>query len=250
MFLTKIADASNFVNGVDTSFKVIFAIIIFFFVGITAFIIYFVFKYHKSRHPSAVQIHGNTKLEILWTVIPTILVMVMFYYGWIGYMPMLKAPDDAFVIKTEGRMWNWKFKYQNGKVTDTLYVPVDKAIKLDLVALDVLHSFYIPEFRVKQDLVPGKEQFMWFIPGREGSFDVFCTEYCGLSHSSMTTAVVVMAQDKFDAWYIDTTRVEPVISDKPGALGFRIAKLTGCLLVILLMALNYWSYLEGTVRNA
>jgi len=229
MFSKEMADASNFVEGVDTSFMIIFGIITFFLIGITATMIYFVFRYRKSRHPKAVQIHGNNALEILWTLIPTVLVMVMFYYGWMGYKPMKEVPDDAFTIKSIGRMWNWQFEYENGKRTDTLYVPKDRAVKLDLVALDVLHSLYIPAFRLKQDLVPGKEEFMWFIAGREGEFDLFCTEYCGLSHSSMTTSVVVMPEDKFDKWYIDTTTVAPVISDKPGALGLRIVQKNGCL---------------------
>ena len=229
MFSNEMADASNFVKGVDTSFIVIFGIISFFLIGITATIIYFVFRYKKSRHPKAVQIHGNTTLEIIWTIIPTILVMVMFYYGWMGYKPMKEVPDDAFTIKSIGRMWNWQFQYENGKKTDTLYVPIDRAVKLDLVALDVLHSLYIPAFRLKQDIVPGKEDFMWFIAGREGEFDLFCTEYCGLSHSSMTTSVIVMSEEKFDEWYIDTTTVAPLISDKPGALGLRIVQKNGCL---------------------
>ena len=229
MFSKEMDDASNFVKGVDTSFIVIFGIITFFLIGITATMIYFVFKYQKSKHPKAEQIHGDLKLEIIWTLVPTALVMVMFYFGWMGYKPMKEVPDDAFTIKSVGRMWNWQFKYENGKVTDTLYVPKDRAVKLDLVALDVLHSLYIPAFRLKQDMVPGKEQFMWFVAGREGDFDLFCTEYCGLSHSSMTTSVVVMDEEKFDKWYIDTTRVEPVISDKPGAMGLRIVKKNGCL---------------------
>jgi len=229
MFSNEMNDASNFVKGVDTSFIVIFGIITFFLIGITATMIYFVFKYQKSKHPKAEQIHGDLKLEIIWTLVPTALVMVMFYFGWMGYKPMKEVPDDAFTIKSVGRMWNWQFKYENGKVTDTLYVPKDRAVKLDLVALDVLHSLYIPAFRLKQDMVPGKEQFMWFVAGREGDFDLFCTEYCGLSHSSMTTSVVVMDEEKFDKWYIDTTRVEPVISDKPGAMGLRIVKKNGCL---------------------
>jgi len=229
MFSKEMADASNFVKGVDTSFMVIFGIISFFLIGITAIMIYFVFRYRKSRHPKAVQIHGNNTLEIIWTLIPTVLVMVMFYYGWMGYKPMKEVPDDAFTIKSVGRMWNWQFQYENGKITDTLYVPKNRAVKLDLVALDVLHSIYIPAFRLKQDIVPGKEQLMWFIAGREGDYDLFCTEYCGLSHSSMTTSVVVMPEDKFDKWYIDTTAVAPIISDKPGALGLLIVKKNGCL---------------------
>ncbi|MBN2596033.1 cytochrome c oxidase subunit II [Labilibaculum sp.] len=224
-----IPDASNFVKGVDTSFEVILGIIFFFLIAITATMIYFVFRYRKERNPVATQIHGSVSLEILWTVIPTLLVMVMFYYGWMGYKPMKEVPDDAFVIKSVGRMWNWQFEYENGKKTDTLYVPLDRAVKLDLVALDVIHSLYIPSFRLKQDIVPGKKQMMWFIPGREGEFDLFCTEYCGLRHSSMQTSVIVMPQDKFDSWYIDTTETVPLITDKPGALGLIIVKKNGCL---------------------
>jgi cytochrome c oxidase subunit 2 len=229
MFSKRVADASNFVKGVDTSFMVILGIIFFFLIAITITMIYFVFRYHKSKNPKATQIHGSTKLEILWTVIPTALVMVMFYYGWMGYKPMKKPPKDAFTIKSIGRMWNWQFEYENGKKTDTLYVPIDRAIKLDLVALDVLHSLYIPAFRLKQDMVPNQEQMMWFIPGREGEFDLFCTEYCGLRHSYMQTSVVVMSQEKFDAWYIDTTQTAVLISDQPGALGKRIVKQNGCI---------------------
>ena len=229
MTTNPIPNASNFVEGVDTSFEVILGIIFFFLIGITATMIYFVFRYRKERNPVATQIHGSVPLEILWTVIPTILVMVMFYYGWMGYKPMKQVPDDAFVIKSVGRMWNWQFEYENGKKTDTLYVPLNRAVKLDLVALDVIHSLYIPSFRLKQDMVPGKKQMMWFIPGREGEFDVFCTEYCGLRHSSMQTSVIVMPQEKFDSWYIDTTKIVPLISDKPGALGLTIVKKNGCL---------------------
>ncbi|PKQ69042.1 cytochrome c oxidase subunit II [Labilibaculum manganireducens] len=224
-----IPDASNFVKGVDTSFEVILGIIFFFLIAITATMIYFVFRYRKEKNPVATQIHGSVSLEIIWTVIPTILVMVMFYYGWMGYKPMKEVPDDAFVVKSVGRMWNWQFEYENGKRTDTLYVPLNRAVKLDLKALDVIHSLYIPSFRLKQDVVPGKKQMMWFIPGREGEYDLFCTEYCGLRHSSMQTSVIVMPQDKFDSWYIDTTKTAPLISDKPGALGLIIVKKNGCL---------------------
>jgi cytochrome c oxidase subunit 2 len=229
MTTNPIPNASNFVEGVDTSFEVILGIIFFFLIGITATMIYFVFRYRKERNPKATQIHGSVPLEILWTVIPTILVMVMFYYGWMGYKPMKEVPDDAFVIKSVGRMWNWQFEYENGKKTDTLYVPLDRAVKLDLIALDVIHSLYIPSFRLKQDMVPGKEQMMWFIAGQEGEFDIFCTEYCGLRHSAMQTSVIVMPQEKFDAWYIDTTKTVTLISDKPGALGLVIVKKNGCL---------------------
>ncbi|MFA8434490.1 MAG: cytochrome c oxidase subunit II [Marinifilaceae bacterium] len=229
MFSKGIADASNFVKGVDTAFMVILGVCFFFLISITVTMIWFVFRYRKSKNPKATQIHGSVSLEILWTAIPTAIVMVMFYFGWTGWKPMQEVPENAFNIKSVGRMWNWQFEYENGKITDTLYVPKDRAVKLDLVAMDVLHSMYIPAFRVKQDLVPGKESFLWFVAGREGNFDLFCTEYCGMQHSYMQTSVVVMDQGKFDEWYIDTTQLATVVSDKPGAIGYSIVKRNGCL---------------------
>lgn len=231
MFSKGIADASNFVKGVDTAFMVILGIILFFLIGITVTMIYFVIRYRKSRNPKATQIEGNTTLEIIWTAIPTAIVLVMFYFGWAGWKPMQNVPEDAFSIKSVGRMWSWQFQYQNGKITDTLFVPQNRPIKLDLVAMDVLHSLYIPAFRVKQDLVPGKDSYLWFIPQRVGSYDLFCTEYCGLNHSYMQTSVVVMPDNKFDNWYTDTTKLSLAssISTKVGALGYNIVKNNGCL---------------------
>jgi cytochrome c oxidase subunit 2 len=170
--------ASNFVEGVDLAFTIILGASIFFLIAITIVMIYFVLRYRKSRNPEASQIHGNNRLEIIWTVIPTILVLVMFYYGWMGYKPMREVPDDAIPIKVYGQMWSWSYEYENGKISDKLVVPLDKAVKLDLISRDVLHSFYIPAFRIKEDVVPGYENYMWFIAQEEGTYDVFCAEYC------------------------------------------------------------------------
>ncbi|NJK94588.1 MAG: cytochrome c oxidase subunit II [Bacteroidales bacterium] len=120
------------------------------------------------RKPVATQIHGSTTLEIVWTVIPIILVLVMFYYGWKGYHPMKeKAPKEAMTIITTARMWSWSFQYPNGKITDSLYIPVDRPVRLELNSPDVIHSLYIPSFRVKQDIVPGRTEVMWFIPQKK-----------------------------------------------------------------------------------
>lgn len=224
--------ASNFVSGTDDAFVVIIGISVIFLVGITAAMLWFIFRYNKKRHPVATQIHGSTSLEIVWTVIPTILVLGMFYYGWAGYQPMIKAPADAMNIKATARMWSWLFEYDNGIKTDTLYIPQDKAVTLDMVSPDVIHSLYIPAFRVKEDIVPGKENKMWFIGTKEGSYELFCTEYCGLSHSYMFTEVKVLPVDEFDAWYArmadnslqDSTK--PVV---PGAKGKQLVQVNGCI---------------------
>lgn len=202
--------ASNFVAGVDLAFMVILGISILFLVGLTVLMIIFIYKYKKERHPKAIQNEGSTKLEVVWTAIPLILVLVMFYFGWMGWRPMKNPPDEARHIKAIARMWNFSFEYENGKFSDTLYVPVNEPVILDLVALDVLHSLYIPAFRVKEDMVPGQDKVMWFIPGTVGEFDLFCTEYCGLEHSYMFTGVIVLPKEDFEAWLKDTTAVVQV----------------------------------------
>ncbi len=117
------SNASNFVQGVDLSFAIILGISVFFLVSITAVMIYFVIRYNRKKNPTASNIHGNNRLEIIWTVIPTILVLVMFYFGWMGYKPMRSIPKDAIPIKVYGQMWKWSFEYANGKMSDTLVYP-------------------------------------------------------------------------------------------------------------------------------
>jgi cytochrome c oxidase subunit 2 len=153
----------------------------------------------------------------------------MFYYGWAGWAPMKNPPKDSFNIKVNSRMWNFTFEYANGKKTDTLFVPMNKAVKLNLVSLDVIHSLYIPSFRVKEDVVPGRDKFIWFIPQREGIYELFCTEYCGLNHSYMYNWVKVMPEEAFNKWYVDTTkRADVAAVDSPTENGKRIMKNIGC----------------------
>ena len=138
-------------------------------------------------------------LEITWTVIPTLLALVMFYFGWEGWKPMTKPPKDAMNITSVARMWSFSFTYDNGKQSPDLVVPVNTPVKINLVSLDVIHSLFIPAFRIKSDIVPGREKIMWFLPESEGNYDLFCAEYCGLRHSYMNATVKVLSKDKFDS---------------------------------------------------
>lgn len=226
--LSNTTNASNFVEGVDKAFLFIMGVSFIFLIGLTFTMLYFVYKYNHKKNPTATQIKGSTMLEVIWTVIPTILVLVMFYYGWAGWAPMRTAPKDTFNITVTGRMWNYTFEYENGKKTDTLFVPINKAIKMKLVSLDVIHGFYIPAFRIKEDVVPGREKMAWFIPEREGSFELFCSNYCGMNHSYMYTYVKVMPEQKFNSWYVDTTKHVEAAVDSPTASGKRIMKNIGC----------------------
>lgn len=193
--------ASNFVEGVDNAFMVIIGSSIVLLLLITAVMIFFVIKYNKKRHPKAVDIEGSNWLEFIWTLIPTALVLLMFWYGYIGYAPMKQVPDDAIEITVTARMWSWTFEYDNGRKSDKLVIPHNKAVKLDLVSVDVLHNLYIPAFRIKEDVVPGGDNYMWFIGQKKGSYDILCAEYCGLRHSYMITKLDVVSPEEYEEWY-------------------------------------------------
>ena len=195
-----LADASNFVQPVDNTFIFIVAVCVFFLVLITTLLITFVIKYNSNKNKRAKNIEGNIPLEITWTVIPLLLVMVMFYLGWTGYKQMTDIPKDAMAIDVYAQMWSWSYKYPDGFMTDTLFCPVNKPVKVLLHSKDVDHSFYVPAFRVKKDVIPGRVNTAWFLPTRVGNYDVFCAEYCGLRHSYMYSKVVVLPQDQYDSW--------------------------------------------------
>ncbi len=196
-----ISGASNIAEHVDKAFIFIIGISILLLVSITAVMIYFVFKYHSSKNTKPENIEGNNLLEALWIAIPTVLVLFMFYYGWTGYKVMRDVPEGAMEVHVKARMWSWLFLYENGKKNNVLYVPVGIPVKLTLSSQDVIHSFFVPAFRVKQDTVPGMETFVWFEPTKVGEYDIFCTEYCGLRHADMITKVVVMKEEEFKKWY-------------------------------------------------
>ena len=192
--------ASNFVNSTDTTFFFIVAVSVFFLVLITVCMIYFVIKYNRKRNPKAKNIHGNIPLEVTWTVIPTILVLIMFWMGWAGYKNLADAPADAMNVDVTAQMWRWSFTYPNGVTADSLFVPVNKPVKVLLHSRDVNHSFFVPAFRVKKDVIPNRNNSAWFLADKIGSFDLFCAEYCGLNHSHMLSKVIVMPQDSFNSW--------------------------------------------------
>jgi len=191
---------SDYIQSVDSVFLFIVAISVVILLGVTVVMIYFVIKYNRKRHPNAVNIEGNLALEITWIAIPVILVLAMFYYGFITFQELRVVPENAYTIKVTGQMWKWNFAYDNGKKSDTLYVPVNTPLKLVLTSLDVGHSFYIPAFRIKEDLVPGMETYLAFIPDKIGSYEIACAEYCGLNHSYMYNKLHVIPKDKFENW--------------------------------------------------
>jgi cytochrome c oxidase subunit II len=136
--------------------------------------IWTVIRYNRKKNQPAKQFTGSVTLEVIWTGIPLILVLVIFVYGWKGYAPMRKVPADAMKVTVIGRMWEYAFDYGDGKRSKILVLPVNKPVRLDLVSEDVNHALFIPAFRVKEDIVPGYENYLWFIPEVKGDFDIFC----------------------------------------------------------------------------
>lgn len=218
--------ASNFSAGVDNAFILILAISFFFLIGITVLMIVFAFKYNKKKHPIATQIKDNIPLEIAWTIIPILLVLLMFYYGYQAFLPTRNVPKGAMPVKVIGKMWDWTFDYGNGKIVkDTLVVPINKAIKLNLESPDVVHSFYVPAFRVKEDVVPGTVNYMWFNADKMGDYDIFCAEFCGLRHTYMLGIVRVVSDSDFVHWLSKVKVFDPNTEPK----GLTVLKKNACI---------------------
>lgn len=188
-------------NPVNSVFLFIMAIAVTLLVANTAVMIYFVVRYSRKRNPQPTDVKENLPLEITWTVVPTLLVLAIFWAGWKGFEYMRTVPPDAMLVKVTARQWSWTFEYANGKKDGVLRVPVKKPVKLLITSADVLHSLFIPAYRIKEDCVPGMETYLWFYPDEPGSYDLFCTEYCGVAHSDMITKVEVMPDREFTDWY-------------------------------------------------
>ena len=214
-------------GSVDSVFFFIMAICITLLVGVTGVMLYFVVRYSRKRNPRPEDVADNVALEIFWTVIPTLLVLVIFWVGWKGFQYMRTVPPDAMLVKVTGRMWSWSFAYENGKESDVLNVPLQRPIKLAITSADVLHSLFIPAYRIKEDAVPGRETYLWFLPDEVGTYDLFCTEYCGAGHSGMITKVAVLSQKDFDQWY--KTKKEAAGSKPQVSEGAELLLEKGCI---------------------
>lgn len=194
--MNEITHEVNFVLFYILGFSVVLLI------GVTVTMLYFVFKYSKKKNPvPASHIKDHLALEITWTILPTILVLSMFYFGLKGYKVIRNIPEnpDEEIIVI-GQMWEWKFEYDNKKTSKILYLPLDEKVKFIIKSNDVLHSFFVPAYRIKQDCVPGMDTYLWYQPNKTGTFDVFCAEYCGLQHANMITTIEVLPVDEFEKW--------------------------------------------------
>lgn len=222
---TAFSGASNLAEAVDRAFIFIFTISFIFTIGITALMIYIVIHFSRKKGKVPMQFKGNTKLEIIWTIIPLIIVMMMFYYGTIGFKPMREVPKNAMQVKVIGKMWEWRFDYGNGKISKDLVVPYNRNVKLNLFSEDVNHGLFIPAFRVKEDVIPGYNNYLWFRPIVKGEFDIFCTDYCGLAHSGMVAKAIVVDSLDYEKWFTELKATGNI----PDAPGLTIMRANGCL---------------------
>jgi len=197
--------ASPFSDFIDADLLFVVGVSSLVLLGLLIAMVTFVIRYSRKRNPHPTNIEGNVPLEILWTVIPLGLFMYMFYLGWDGYKRISTIPEGSLPIKVTARMWSWTFEYPNGVQTDTLTVPVNTPMKLTLHSMDVNHSLYIPAFRIKKDVIPNRENTMWFKTPRVASYDIACAEYCGLRHAYMYTKVVARDSTGFEDWYRDAS---------------------------------------------
>jgi cytochrome c oxidase subunit 2 len=194
--------ASTFAPDVDHLLYFLLAVAAFFTLAIFCSIFYFAIHYRRrseSELPRA--IHGGMALEILWSVIPFGLTMVMFTWGASIYFNESRPPDNALDVYVVGKQWMWKLEHLGGqREINELHIPVGRAVRLTMTSEDAIHSFFVPAFRTKQDAVPGRYTTTWFTPTKVGKYHLFCAEYCGTNHSRMGGWVYAMAPRDYEAW--------------------------------------------------
>ncbi len=219
--------ASTSAQGVDRVFALVYGISLVFFLLIVALLVVFVLRYRRRPgHEVADSPSHNTPLELAWTIVPLALVVVIFWQGFKGFLDLSTPPANAYEILVTGQKWKWTFTYPNGWVDDRLHVPVDTPVRLVLSSEDVIHSLYIPSFRVKKDAVPGRYTKEWFQATVPGEYDVFCAEYCGTGHSDMHTTVVVHPPGEFEKWLEGASNVFAKLT--PAEAGAKLYASRGC----------------------
>ena len=227
--------ASSFAHKVDWLNYLITDIAALCTAAICGAMLYFAVRYRKreGRDHETPQIKSSNLLEFIWTFFPTVVCIYVAYIGVTTYQEMRDIPEDSLVINVHGQKWKWDFTYdrEDGSqksTTDEFVVPVNKPIKLVMNSSDVLHSFFIPKMRVKQDAVPGMYTSLWFKPIKTGTYRTYCTEYCGRDHSQMMSTLHVVSEAEFDSWLSDRSEEEALESLTPAQRGLISYRKRGC----------------------
>ena len=199
--------ASTMATRVDALYFFLVAITAFFTILISAAVIYFAIKYRRrAAEEAGVPVHGAMWLEAAWTIVP--LLIVLFIFGWSTtiFFSMASPPADSMDVYVVGKQWMWKFQHPDGRAeVNELHVPVGTNVRLTMTSQDVIHDMYIPNFRVKADVLPGRYTHMWFNATKPGKYRLFCAEYCGTNHSGMVGWVTVMEPSEYQQWLSGAT---------------------------------------------
>ena len=217
--------ASTFAAQVDGLYAFLVVVSVVFGGLIVCLLVYFAVKYRRRTElEQPVLIHGDVRLELLWTLIPLALTMTMFAWGASLYVTMSSPPEAALEIHVVGKQWMWKFQHPEGpREINELHVPVGQPVQLVMTSEDVIHSVYVPAFRIKMDAVPGRYTTLWFEATKTGTFHLFCAEYCGTSHAGMIGRVVVMSPAEYAQWLSGG-----VTGETPVQMGERLFQQLGC----------------------
>ena len=207
--------ASTMAGKVDALYFYLLVVSTFFTVLICVLILYFAIRYRRGAKANRQRLPESKWLEITWTLIPLLFALSFFAWGTTLYVEMFQPPPGADQIYVVGKQWMWKIQHPNGKrEINTLHVPLGRPVKLKMISEDVIHDFFIPDFRVKMDVLPARYTEMWFTPTKVGTYHLFCAEYCGTSHSQMIGQVIVMEPADYSAWLAGSDPNQPRLSGK------------------------------------
>lgn len=218
--------ASTVAGEIDGLFYFVYWVSVVLFVLVVGVMVYFAVKYRRrSQADRPAPVHESKLMEAAWIIVPTILVLVVFTWGFKAFLKLEVSPPGAYEVRVYAQKWSWRFEYPNGATSSDLHVPVGRPIRLKMSSADVLHSFFVPAFRVKQDVLPNRYTSVWFEATRQDTFQVYCTEYCGTSHSGMLAKVVVQSQDEFNDFLAESV-IDPNAS--PAERGALLYTQLGC----------------------
>jgi cytochrome c oxidase subunit 2 len=199
-------EASTIAPYADALYFFLLLITVIGLVLVAVLVVGFSIRYRRSRNPVATQVEGSTLLEATWTIIPLALFMVAWIWGALLYFRIYNPPTNAMNIYVVGKQWMWKAEHPGGQhEINALHVPTGRPIQLTMISQDVFHSFSIPDFRVKREVIPGRYSTVWFQATTPGTYHIFCTQYCGTNHSAMIGQVTVLSPDDYQRWTQEST---------------------------------------------
>ena len=223
---------SDFAHKIDYAHDVVTIISVLCTAAICGVMIYFaiIYRQRDGKDHETPAIEGNNTLEVIWTVFPTLVCIWVAWLGFDTFVDLRTPPAGAMEVNVVAQKWIWNFEYKNGKrTTGELVVPVGEPVKLIMTSKDVLHSFFVPVMRTKADVIPGRYTYEWFRPIKTGDFQVFCTEYCGDSHSKMQSRLKVLPKAEFERWLNDDSEARKLASLKPSDLGKELYVSKNCI---------------------